>query len=410
MMKKLFVLSILAAVSALFAACSEESLPVPDENGGEKGGAYMKLDIRGTRAAETRADRPTGGEPGDGHEEGFDYENRIDNFMLIFYRGAERSNSPADTPVDKIMYFDRTDAAAGGGQLIRVNLPAGEYDLLVVANAGDMRPAFWGMTLGGIRDFLITRAWTEKGGSYSHFVMTSDGHTPDRVTLCGNPKEDPADAVVEVERVAARIDYRAARTEFAVDDPQYGRAKAALTGAVIVNRMKAGSYLLKRVASPDAGGRLPGNPAVGYLGDELPREGGVQRNYVVDPWSGLKTAANAGRKVFNPLAPGEGTRPASELYDNPRALFSRPAADWEKAVTAGTPAGEWMRLGYTLENTESREHQIDDYTTFVVFRVAYVPEGFEPGRTFYACDGRIYPTREAAAAATLAELNEGAIK
>ena len=134
---------------------------------------------------------------------------------------------------------------------VPVNLPAGEYDLLVVTNTGDIRSSLQGKTLGGIRDYLLTSAWQEKGGAYSHFVMTSDGHTDDTVTLCGNPKEEPANATVEVERVAARIDYRAASTLYNIVDETYGRGKATITGAVILNKMAAGSYLLKRVAAPD---------------------------------------------------------------------------------------------------------------------------------------------------------------
>lgn len=389
----------IAALLLLTSACSDELRTDSPEGGeGSDGSSFLKLTIHcPTATGQTllRSDLPTGGEPGDGDEAGQDYENRIDNFMLLFYQGESRSNSSAGTPIDKIMYFDREEIT-DGSDLISVNLPAGEYDLLVITNTGDMRSSLQGKNLGEIRDYLLTWAWQESDGEYSRFVMTSDGHTEDRVTLCGNPESNPANAVVEVERLAARIDYQAVRTVYEVNDTTYGAATVSIVGGVIVNKMKAGSYLLKRVADPDGDNKLVSQTPVTFLADEIPSEGGVQRNYVVDPWSYLKTAANATASVFSPAAPGSGNRPVSELYENYYTSFGGSVANWEKAIVAGTPIDGWMRLGYTMENTVSRENQIDAYTTFAVFKARYTPTGFNEGQTFYVRDGKIYRTREEA--------------
>lgn len=144
--------------------------------------------------------------------------------------------------------------------------------------------------------------------------------------------------------------------------------------------MQAGSYFLKRVTDADTDGRLTAASPVEYLGDELPATGGPQQNYVVDPWSLRKTNIDA-----------------STLYANYYTSFGNTPADWENVATSGTPAGDWLRLGYTMENTISYEHQTDAYCTTVVFRARYIPQGFSEGQTFYVCNGRLYASREEAA-------------
>lgn len=345
--------------------------------------SYLRVSLRCPSPATGNGTRstPTGGETGDGNETGQDNENRIANFLLLFYRASARSNAPAGTPIDKIMYFDRTTNPKDTTTLIAVDLPEGEYNLLVAANTGDLRPSFSGKTLGDIRDHLLTSAWTEDKGICSRFAMTSDGHTDDRVTLCGNPESNPADATVEVERLAARIDYRTTQTAYAVADPDYGNARVSILGAAILNKMKAGSYFLKRVAAANSDGKLTTSAPVEYLGDELPATGSPQQNYVVDPWSLRKTSIDA-----------------SKLYDNYYTSFGDTPADWENVATSGTSAGNWLRLGYTQENTISREHQADAYCTTIVFRARYTPQGFSEGQTFYVCNGKLYASREEAAA------------
>ena len=378
----------------MLAACSDDLQTGngTDTEGMDANGSWFSLAVTPSTGHSTRGN-PTGGEPGDGSETGFDYENRIDNLLVLFYQADEQSNAPADTPIDKIFYFDR-ERIEGDNRTepVPVNLPAGEYDLLVVTNTGDIRPSLQGKTLGGIRDYLLTSAWTESGGEYSRFVMTSDGHTADKVTLCGNPKNEPANVTVEVERVAARIDYRASSTLYNIVDETYGRGQATITGAVILNKMAAGSYLLKRVAEPVNGALTTSSP-ITYLGDELPAEGGVQRNFVVDPWTLYKTTANIDRNAFNPAAPGAG------LYDHYYTSYEDDYATWEELVTEGEPAGDWYRLGYTMENTLRREAQVDAYRTMVVFQARYTPAGYEEGETFYRVRDDIFPTLEEAEAA-----------
>ena len=80
-------------------------------------------------------------------EPGQDYETRIDDLMLLFYRGTDGVNSPASTPVDKIIYLDR-DVMQGDNRTepVLVGLPAGWYDLLVITNTGNIRPQLKDLT------------------------------------------------------------------------------------------------------------------------------------------------------------------------------------------------------------------------------------------------------------------------
>ena len=255
------------ALWLLLSACSNEI-----RVGGEDGDApavailsYLQVSLRCPPASTESGSRanPAAGETGNGSETGSDNESRIDNFLLFFYRAEQRSNAPAGTTVDKILYFDRTTSEKDTAALIAVDLPEGEYDLLVAANTGDLRPSLRGKTLGDIRDRLLTSAWTDDKGICSRFVMTSDGHTPDRVTLCGNPADNPAKATVEVERLAARIDFRTTQAAYRITDPDYGTATVTLLGGAILNKMQAGSYFLKRVAPAGAAGRLIAGPPTG---------------------------------------------------------------------------------------------------------------------------------------------------
>ena len=387
------------ACSCLFA-CSDNPIGDDRTTAQDEAGSYIRLTLACPGGSASTRANPTGGEAGDGEEPGEAYENRIDDLTLLFYQADAQSNAPATTPIQKIFYFDRSRMEGDNRtEPVAIDLPAGDYDLLAITNTGSgLRDRLAGLTLGSVRDYLLTEAWQEDEGAYSRFVMTSDGHTTDRVTLCGNTADNPADVTLEVERLAARIDYRAQASVFDVDDPLYGRAVASVTGATIINRLSAGSYLLKRVAEPDADGALTDASAVTYLGDELPVEGGVQRNYVVDPWSLVKTPGNTSRNAFNPDAPGTGNQPAAALYDAYYTSFDGDAERWEAAVTPGDLIGDWRRIGYTLENTMSCEAQLDAYRTMVVFAARYTPDGYTEGETFYRVRDRLFSSRTEAEA------------
>lgn len=405
----------------LLSACADNNLVTGEDNGGGPAAEdnYLRLEIRcpDAKAPLTRSN-PTGGENGDGYEPGQDYETRIDDLMLLFYRGTDGVNSPDATPIDKILYLDR-DALQGDNRTepVLVGLPGGWYDLLVVTNTGNIRPQLQGLTLGGVRDYLQKRAWTEKDGQYSRFVMASDGHLDTRVYICGeNTIDNPASATVEVERHAARIDYRPVHDYYDVEDGAANAARVAITGALIVNKLDAGSYMIKRVIGAASDGSYGAAGTLEYLGLELPEWGDHQTNYVLDPWSRLKTIANVGRSVFNPNQPGAGNRSLSSLYENYFTGYGTNVAAWQFAPGLGERVGDWYRIGYTKENAVAKAEQSPYINTGVVFKAAYGPKKclvYDPAAgkavlqtgldgtpfTFFAFGGVVYGSAEAAMAA-----------
>lgn len=415
-----FLLYACAVATLMTAGCSDDLRTERDDDGDnpvEENYLRLTLHCPDTKVPDTRSN-PTGGENGDGYEPGQDYETRIDNLMLLFYQGTDGVNSPASTPIDKIMYLDR-DAMQGDNRTepVLVGLPGGWYDLLVVTNTGNIRPQLQGLTLGSVRDYLQKRAWTEKDGKYSHFVMASDGHLDTRVYLCGdNTIDNPASATIEVERHAARIDYTLAHSYYDVTDRKADEARVTITGALIVNKLDAGSYMLKRVIAAEADGTYGPVGTHEYLGLELPEWGDHQTNYVLDPWSRLKTLANVGRQVFNPNRPSDSGAPLSSLYENYFTSYGTAVSNWKFAPGMGERVGDWYRIGYTKENAVAKDEQSPYINTGVVFKAAYGPRKclvYDPASkkvveqtgfdgtpfTFFSFGGVIYGSPEAAMAA-----------
>ena len=381
-----------AAGCLLSAACSDELRTERDDGDGKPAEEnYFRLTLHcpDAKAPLTRSN-PTGGENGDGYEPGQDYETRIDDLMLLFYRGTDGVNSPASTPVDKILYLDR-DAMQGDNRTepVLVGLPTGWYDLLVITNTGNIRPQLKDLTLGEVRDFLQKRAWMERNGEYSHFVMASDGHLDEKVYICGDNT---------------------------IDNPTAGAARVSITGAMIVNKMDAGSFMVKRVVGTAANDALGPASAVEFLGLELPEWGDHQTNYVLDPWSRYKTMANVNSEMFNPNwpeRPASDGKPVEALYENYFMSFGTSAGNWRFTNGMGDRVGEWYRVGYTKENTVARADQSPYYCTGVVFRTLYGPRKclfYDPATgttdyrkgldgspfTFFAFGGAIYGSPEAA--------------
>ncbi|MCD8268087.1 MAG: hypothetical protein LUD46_06225 [Parabacteroides sp.] len=244
--------------------------------------------------------------------------------------------------------------------------------------------------------------------------MSSNGHTADRVTLCGeNTLGNPACVTVEVERHAARIDYQTVGDYYDVTDRTFGKARVEITGAMLINNLNAGSYMLKRVLAADPSTGEYGNAStIEYLGLELPEFGDHQINYVIDPWSYLKTTGNVNKKVFNPDVPGSGSRPLRDLYENYLTAYGTSTANWKFPAGLGERIGDWYRVGYTLENTVSKVNQSKYMNTGVVFKARYVPEkwhayDFDSGKTvetnqatgkpftFFLLGGKLYSSVEA---------------
>ena len=394
------------ALSLMAAGCSmSDDLECPPEQGTSgsavSGPAYVQLSFSTAANGLTRAN-PNGGEQGDGSEAGQTYENAVSSAVAFLFAhnddGVNAAN-PAAVTVTPVRFGNVT----GNGRTYTTeaqqvgDIDYGQYDVIVVANPGDDNWWTSVSTLKDLQDKIMKTAWTQNAdGTYTDFLMASadDAMTPLNVTEDNTTEANAAKTAVSVERVAARVDYNALN-KYTCTDPMYDGATVEITGATIVNRLTAGSYLLKRVA--DAVNVDPENPdEVEYLGDETPVAGGKATNYVLDPWTALKTEANL---QGTPFIVDEQNVAAAGLYDADTYIPKRSdnPEDWADYCKAGaTNATEdgYLRVGYALENTTDRLSTSLNYNTGIVFKAQFYPvgvDGYTDCQTFFTYNGVIYP-------------------
>lgn len=381
-------------MASLAAGCAQEDIDTaPSGGGGMSASSYVSLSFASQQSTPTRSN-PTGGETGDGQEKGQANENEIKSAVAFFYQGSgtDGVNSSGTTPIMAVATFNVGSYTEPGNGIDRkytttpqqVDLDDGTYNVLVVANPGADWWTGQSLTLADVRNHIQTTAWTASGSDYSDFVMTSAADAT--LTLESNSEDDPATAEINVERMAARLDYKA-EASYTCTDPAYTGATVEITGAALVNNLTAGSYIIKRVAST-----VDGVPT--YLGNETP-DAGVQTNYVLDPWTAVKTSAN------NSFTIGGEVKTAEDLYGEWFGNLSQDPNYWADYVQPGIEVSDgaetWQRIGYTLENTTAAEEAGKRYSTGVVFKAKFHPQGvanYTDGETFFAYGTKIYASME----------------
>ena len=403
------------SLALVAAGCSmSDDLDCPSEGGlANSGKTYIRLSFAMPGSGSTRAN-PSGGELGDDQEAGQSNENTISSAVAFLYKG-DGVNDDAKTPIAAVVEFDNLDGTGAGTDrpdtehdidkvytTAAKELPEIEfytYHVIVAANLSENDNTGWwngaNLTLGNVRDHILTQAWTtEADGSYSNFLMTNESDAFIELTE-KNTSANPAETTVDVERVAARVDYKALNSYQIDDNGTNISGTVIIKGAYIVNRLDAGSYFLKRVT---AGNDVNGN--VTYLGDET-ASSGVATNYVIDPWTKDKTAANAGSAAPPFTVDGERVN-AAGLYA-PDTYFpdgSDDPEDWAEWCQEGDevkdPDNEseaWRRVGYCMENTTASDATTKQYNTGIVFRAKFAPTGIEDyneDNTFFTYDGKFY--------------------
>lgn len=383
--------------------------------------AYVSLTIHtGTAGNVTRAN-PTGGETGDGYEDGQTYENAVSDLTLFFYPatlgdgGVNRTTSVDFTAKVYITNLDPNWNMTDGDQPIDKTFKVGpvkvnglkmnqQYHVLAVANAGqDFGSDI--TDLNGLRGKTISPVYTynpdatDPQKAYSNFVMASEGDEYPMLEISyENSEKNPAETTIDLERLVARVDYRAAAKGYTLVTPGLNPAlssqtqdvTASITRAFLVNTYNQGTYVLKRVATV-----IGGTPE--YLGKE------TYNNYVIDPNTSAKTldAASTNASWYDHYFPN--------LSDE---VGNDGKTEWEDWLIQGDPititeSGKtetWYRLGYPKENTSSVDAQGKYYSTGVVFEASYKGiEGVAEGSTFFRYKGTIYPTLEAAMKVTYHE-------
>ena len=419
---KLLSSALCLSLAAMTASCSmSDDMECPPDGPQQGGGkAYIQLSFSMAGAQGTRAN-PNGGEDGDGEEQGQQSENEIKTAVAFLFAGNQTVNGLASTPVTPV-YFS-TVTPDGQEQYVTetkqadVEETTGEYNLIVVANPGDDH--WWEtvspLNLGDVRDHIQKTAWkTNADGTYTDFLMSSAAEPTQTLKLENSSEEDPATTTVDVERMAARVDYRTDGEFdiFDITDANYADASVKILGATIINDFNAGSYLIKRVSEYPT--KKTGSD-VTYFGIEETGADGQPTNYVIDPWTAEKNSTNADLDNNDSFTTIDG-KPvnAAGLYVDGSYLYSGSEDPewWSTRMTAGTPITdpedkkEWQRVGYTLENTTAQDQTAKTYNTGLAFQAQFNPgsalDGYESGHTFFRYSDRLYTSLTA----MMGQLNE----
>ncbi len=370
------------------AACSSGDDDIIAYDSQADGGivsAYLQVKVQvatgaNTRAA-TRADGPNGGEEGDGREDGVNKENVVNNITLLLYTADGGINTADSTSVTiaHAMYFPSlTKSTSDDYTYITSTKEVADidmsqsYNVIVIANAGDMTSALTGKTLSYVRDYLVTKAWTEGTtiADYSNFVMTSEedgtlAFSGDSQTGTGT-ETNPFTMTTTIERIAARIDFDVTGVStyttsentlsgyiynvYADASSTTPKGYFVLTHVMPFNELNSGSYLVKRVCTDD-----DVTTGLSYLGDETATND-ASTNYIVDPWWGSKSTATYKRCYTSADAAKEAD---ATVYGS-----------WgvQQATSTSTTESYYI-LDYTMENTTSNNSTT--YATGLYFRGTY---------------------------------------
>ena len=375
-------------LAAVLGGCGENDDLRAGQPSTGAGKQYVSLTFTmPTEEEGSRAGDPTGGENGDGHEMGQDYENTISTAVAFFFQNNRAGvNGNANTPVRYEYFDDFQEYTEGDGNCIdRVYktkpIPTdlyGEYNVLVVANPGS--DSWWtsATTLGAVRDKILTQAWTESNGNYTNFLMSSAKDAIIEITEANNTVSTAANTTVDVERMAARVDYKKLAS-YSCTDPNYTGATVEIEGAVLVNNLTLpGSYAMKRVSTATTGG------TINYLGDETLGTDGLPNNWVLDPTTNNKDS----QATF-------GVSWQDTNASNPNWWSAN--ASTGKAITKDKE--QWNILGYTLENITAPDETKHGYNTAVVFKAKFHPAAgsvtnYKDGVTFFELGNTLYASME----------------
>ena len=419
----LFCLSLALAA----AGCSmSDDYDCPPEGGlANSGKTYIRLSFAMPGSGGTRA---TGGELGAGQEAGQSNENTISSAVAFLYKaddGVKTTDNPEIAAVVEFNNLTGPDDGIGKNendheidkvytktQEVPGIVEYGKYNVIVAANLKENLPSgeseWWNspqLKLDEVRDHILTKAWNETPSgekmTYSNFLMTNEADA--EITLSEeNTSAKPAETTVDVERVAARVDYMA-ENEYTCTDPTYEGGTVKILGATIVNDYTAGSFLLKRVAD-----NVSGTTNMSYLGNETTATAGTA-NYVLDPNTAKKTKQGTANSIFD-------TRSTLYAQGTHSSNWRGDPIWWEGKVTKGkeiTVGNEtWYCIGYTLENTTPSGTNFagaKEYNTGVVFQAQFTPADgtvnsdyskdtynytYQAKRTFFEYGGQLYATME----------------
>lgn len=380
-------------LAAVLGGCGENDDLQAGQPSTGAGKQYVSLTFTmPTQDEFSRAGNPTGGERGDGYEQGQANENTITDAVAFFFQNNGAGvNGDANTPVQYLRFTGFNQPEDGNGNPIDRTYTSkpiptslyGEYNVLVVANPGTDNWWTTTTTLGEVRDEVLKQAWTGEAGKESYFLMSSAKDATIQISDANNTEATAANTKIDVERMAARVDYKTLNSYTIEEDEDYKGATVKIEGAILVNNLTApGSYAMKRVSTATTGG------TPNYLGDETLGADGLPNNWVLDPTTGKKkTGASFGVSWKDPNA------------INPK-WWADKATDGKTITKTNETTHkneQWNILGYTLENITAPNETKHEYNTAVVFMAKFHPVGlqnYQDGATFFELGNKLYASME----------------
>lgn len=405
----------------------------PDGNGSS---TYMKVTVNTdivTRADPSSSLPPTGGETGDGNEEGFVNEYRVTDVTVILYKNMSgTANNTVNDSEFKLTSeivgtgYATTTGAMGPGDdewhsksatvLVTArddeDFDGNTYGIIAVTNwrsdALKNKVKTDNLNATQLANLLVETTYEQATGINRNFIMSSHIKKGEVVTLKANATPETApNATVHVERLAAKVRIKPTDAEgvtnyiYPIKVEGKETAKVRLDNVVLVNKLKTGSYLLKRVTSDitqDNDNTIPDLTNDSWLGDENETSATVPEgtvypgiNYVIDPWTRAKIVDRSGKIVTTPIAAEtneagkpimmadkDATAPALD-YDNKYDGTKTFSELWTglsstKQLSAATPNTESILVDYTMENTTSVVASKNGYSTGALFKAVYLPK------------------------------------
>ncbi|WP_075555635.1 Mfa1 family fimbria major subunit [Parabacteroides timonensis] len=425
-------------------------------NGNEADGenVYVTVNIAtgSTNGAMTKADDPTGGEDGDGNLTGSEAENKVNDVNLYLFEGAaidkidSYGSSDIGTEKDASLFATGTNTVNSNDVMIygcgftntvagntpddephhtsnatvtvKVNESPGEttktYHVIAVTNLGSAKTF---TTLTQLRDFLQETAWKGKNeyGTANSFVMSThqmkgvNGGSSVSISQDNTVEGNPATTTVYVERLAARVDLKLADglagdgitvdNSISIDGESdlnqtsdAAKDKIKLTGYQLINQLKGGTYMLKRVTEELTGTQNDPYKAVteatksNYLMNEIWTSSEFKFNYVLDPWTKNKTYNGSGTfpTAITPAGyyTGDATTAVttkssmSEIYANQYNIDLNETTPVKIASATAISTTDFTPVLYTMENTASAAQQKTGFTTGMLFEGVYTPHAW----------------------------------
>lgn len=351
-------------LALLVTACKDDTLPASPAEEEEAGsGVYVSVVVNTGGSNASRV--PTPGENGDGSQAGTGDENRVHDLNVFFFQGDDGIKSDANTKITHCLYFSQDNNNLFGGigqgdydavyysatEDVSDKLQIGErYNVLVIANAGDLSNNATLQTLGNLRDYQVSETITDDG----YFLMSSESDA--LIDIKANTPATAEQVSVNIERMTARVDCAWEDDYYEIDNSS---AKVKIESAMLVNKYIGDTYAFKRITTSIT------DNTIEYLGDETGDNDTPAENYVVDP------------KTLD-----DGFTPSATYYANYYPTLSLSEnSEWrilDKNVTSTDESGTiYYRLDYTQENVfrVSDGFNVAACCTGIVFKTTYYADG-----------------------------------